>query len=108
MYNPEATLKLMKERFWGASAMERRIKRCCSDNPDCPIQAECTKEYDSFVDSKDPPCKKDWPSYKESKQRMNKNYHKLVEVGIAPQVACRNMSNVRTQELLEGKLTQDG
>ena len=101
MFTPEATLKLMKERFWGARAMERRVIRCCADNPDCPIKAECKREYDAFVDSKDPPCKQDWPSYHRSVDNGKRNYRKLVDAGVAPQVACMNMSNKRTREILE-------
>ena len=100
MFTPEATLKLMKERFWGARAMERRVIRCCADNPDCPIKAECKREYDAFVDSKDPPCKQDWPSYQRSNDDRKKNYKRLVNAGVAPQVACKNMSNKRTREIL--------
>ena len=81
--------------------MERRVLQCCEDNPDCPIEAECVKEYGKFVDSKDPPCKKDYPSYKKDKERIRGNYHRLVDAGVLPQVACRNMSDVRTRELLE-------
>ena len=101
MFTPEATLKLMKERFWGARAMERRVIRCCADNPACPIKAECALEYDAFVDSKDPPCKQDYPSYHRSVDNGKRNYRKLVDKGIPPKVACRNMSNKRTQEILE-------
>jgi len=101
MFKPEATLKLMRERFWGARAMERRVIRCCADNPDCPIKAECLLEYDAFMESKDPPCKQDWPSYKRSIYRGKKNYKRLVDADIPPQVACRNMSDKRTREILE-------
>ena len=101
MFKPEATLRLMRERFWGAKAMERRVLRCCADNPDCPIEAECVKEYDDFVKSTDQTCKKDYPSYKKDKERRTRNYHRLVDAGVLPQIACRNMSDVRTRELLE-------
>lgn len=53
MYKPEVTIKLMRERFWGPKAIERRIKRCCADNPDCPIQTECLVEYDAYVTNTD-------------------------------------------------------
>lgn len=39
MIKPEATLRLVKERFWGAKAMERRVIRCCADNPECLCQS---------------------------------------------------------------------
>ena len=81
--------------------MERRVLQCCADNPDCPIEAECVKEYDDCVKSTDQTCKKDYPSYKKDKERRTKNYHRLVNAGVLPQVACRNMSDVRTRELLE-------
>ena len=53
MFKPEATLSLLKERVWGAKAMERRVIQCCADNPICLIEAECDAEYDAFVDATD-------------------------------------------------------
>jgi len=101
MFKPEATLKLMRESFWGARAMERRVIRCCAGNPDCPIKAECLVEYDAFMESKDPPCKQDWPSYHRSNDDRKKNYKRLVDAGVSPKVACINMTNKRTREILE-------
>jgi hypothetical protein len=69
MFKPEATLRLLKERFWGAKAMERRMKRCCADNPDCPIQAECLAEYDTFVNVTDG-------------DKRKEIYHQLREFGV--------------------------
>lgn len=101
MFKPEVTLRLMRERFWGAKAMERRVIRCCADNPDCSIKVECVAEYDAFVNSKDAPCKQNWPSYHRSVDDRKKNYKRLVNAGVSPQVACRNMSDKRTREILE-------
>lgn len=53
MFKPEATLRLLKGRLWGAKAMEHRVKRCCSDNPDYPYQDECAALYDNFVNVTD-------------------------------------------------------
>jgi len=57
MFNPEATLRLLKGRFWGAKAMERRVKRCCDDNPECPFPDECMALYDAVIISEGPPVK---------------------------------------------------
>jgi len=73
MVKPKATLKLMDEGFWGAKAMERRVIKCCADNPDCPFQESCYQQYVKFVDTGMPttrrngrvigdPLKPDWPT----------------------------------------------
>ena len=53
MFKPEATLRLLKEKVWGAKAMERRLIRCCADNPGCPYIDQCKAEYDAFVNATD-------------------------------------------------------
>ena len=93
MYKPEATLELIKERGYGAKAMERRIKRCCADNPDCAHKAECVLLYDRFIDSTDA-----------SKSNINiparRNiYHQLRDLGVGSVEARANMSAKRVREL---------
>jgi len=54
MYKPAATIRILKERFYGPAAVERRVYRCCADNPDCPIGQECRAEYDAYINSLSP------------------------------------------------------
>lgn len=53
MVRPEVTIKLMRRQLWGTRAMERRVNRCCADNPTCSLQDECFKQYVKFVDEVD-------------------------------------------------------
>jgi len=85
MFKPEATLRLLRGRFWGARAMERRVKRCCADNPDCPIEAECAAEYDAFVNVTD--------------DKRKEIYHELRELGVGSVEARANLSAARVKEL---------
>lgn len=63
MVKPEATLGLLRshhKRAWGARAMERRVIRCCEDNPECPYQVECNALYDTFVNVTDDKRRSRW------------------------------------------------
>lgn len=89
MFKPEATLKLMRERFWGAKAMERRVIRCCADNPDCMFKDECKAEYDAFVNVTEGDKRKDI-------------YHQLRDLGVDSVKARSNLSATRVKELITG------
>ena len=84
MLNPEITLNLIRQRRYGAKAMERRVKACCADNPECPYQNECAREYDKFVDGTI--TRKDI-------------YHQLRMFGIGSVDARSNLSVSRVKEL---------
>ena len=63
MFNPEVTLRIIRHSrssepsrwHWGVKAVERRIDRCCDDNPDCERAIECFDEYVQFVNGTDNP-----------------------------------------------------
>ena len=38
---------------YGSRGMERRLRRCCDDNPDCPFVIECDRLYTKFVNTTD-------------------------------------------------------
>ena len=72
MYHPEATLRLLRKSldylsergiYYGPHGMERRILRCCAENPTCPFKDECYRLYVQFVnrtnDPKAPTAKKE-------------------------------------------------
>jgi hypothetical protein len=101
MTTPEATLKLMNEGFWGAKAMERRVIKCCADHPACPFAEQCYQDYVKFVDTTEPPDKKEWPSYKQSVAGRLRNYHLLRQLGFSGKEAARQMTNKQTRLALE-------
>ena len=86
MFKPEATLRLLKERFWGAKAMEHRVIRCCADNPGCPCKDQCEAEYDAFVNATD-------------NDKRRGIYHQLRDLGIPSVEARANLSATRVKEL---------
>jgi len=74
------------------------MKRCCADNPDCPIQAECRAEYDAFVNVTD--------NAQGIHEKLNINiparrkiYHQLRDLGVASVEARANLSDKRVREL---------
>jgi len=89
MFKPEATLRLLKERFWGAKAMERRVKRCCADNPECPYKDECQVLYDTFVNV--------------TEDKRKEIYHQLRELNVGSVEARANLSAKRVEELARSK-----
>jgi hypothetical protein len=101
MLNPKATLKLMNEGFWGAKAMERRVKKCCAANPGCPYQERCLSLYDYFVDNRDAPDPKSWPSYRRAVETRMKNYYRLRQAGIPSREATRRATNRQTTLVLQ-------
>ena len=90
MFKPEATLRLLKERFWGAKAMERRVIRCCADNPGCPCKDQCKAEYNAFVNATDG-------------DKRREIYHQLRGLGAGSVEARSNLSATRVKELLRVK-----
>jgi len=102
MINPEATLKLMDEGFWGAKAMERRVIACCAENPGCPLEKQCLQRYDRFIKERDAPDKRQWPSYRRSLETRLQNYHRLRQAGIPSKEAVRRMTNKQTALALQG------
>jgi len=52
MYEPQARLRILRQKTYGVKAMERRLIKCCADNPQCLVQDECKTLYDSFLDTK--------------------------------------------------------
>lgn len=103
--NPETTLKLMNEGFWGARAMERRVFQCCDANPGCPVYLECARRYDKYVDQHDPPNRKEWPSYRQQIVKRLEHYHRLRAHGVSGYVAARNTTTGRTELLLADTFT---
>jgi hypothetical protein len=101
MITPQATLKLMREGFWGARAMERRVIECCADNPACPFHDECRTRYDIFVNATDVPVKTEL-ARKNDIEVKKRNYRKLRKAGVGAKVAARNLTNRRTEQLLKG------
>lgn len=84
MLTPEITLNLIRQRRYGAKAMERRVKKCCVANPECPYQAECAELYDHFVDTT------------ETRKDI---YGRLRELGVGSIEARTNLSVKRVREL---------
>ena len=101
MITPEATLKLINEGFWGAKAMERRVIKCCTDNPDCPFQESCYQQYVKFVDIRDANHKTQWPSYRRSIETRLANYHRMRQAGIPSREAARQTTNKQTKLALQ-------
>jgi len=85
MFTPEITLKLLHQRRYGARAMERRVKKCCAENPGCPYQNECAKLYDAFVDG--------------TYDTRSQIYYKLRGLGVGSVSARANLSMKRVKEL---------
>jgi hypothetical protein len=97
MVKPEATLRLLKRKTWGAKAMEHRVIRCCADNPECLyrgeydnlgnclIKGECKKLYDAFVDT-----------IEDSRKEI---YHQLRDFGVGSVEARANLSATRVKDL---------
>jgi len=85
MFTPEITLGLIRQRQYGTKAMERRVKRCCAENPGCPHQAECRALYDHFVDTTD---------------TRRDIYSQLRELGVGGIEARSNLSMKRVRELV--------
>ncbi len=58
--NAEATLRILQKSlnhiargkvYYGPQGMERRVFRCCDDNPDCTSQERCCELYSKFVNA---------------------------------------------------------
>ena len=101
MAETEATLKLLRKRTWGAKAMERRIKRCCADNPECQFEAKCNALYDTFVDRSEeykPP-----PKININIPQRKEIYHQLRGCGLSSVEARSNLSAVRVEKLMGDK-----
>lgn len=101
MLTPEATLKLMEEGYWGAKAMERRVIKCCADNPGCPFKERCLREYDKLVDRSEVPSRTDQPGYKRNLTGKLLNYHLLRKAGFSSREAAKRMTNKQTAMALE-------
>jgi len=85
MFTPEITLNLIRQRRYGAKAMERRVKRCCAANPECPHKDKCAVLYDYFVDTTD---------------TRRDIYSRLRELGVRGIEARANLSMKRVRELV--------
>ena len=101
MISPKETLKAMKGRRYGARGMERLVKDCCADNPDCPFQEECKRRYDIFVNGTEMPVKSELAK-KNAAETRRRNYHKLRKARVPARIASRNTTGVRTATLLAG------
>lgn len=91
MVKPEVTLGLLRsyyKRAWGAKAMERRVLRCCDQNPDCIYENECSALYDSFVNV--------------TEDKRKEIYHQLRELDVGSVEARANLSAKRVKELRDG------
>jgi len=81
-YNPEITLRIIwwsksgRPSVWtyGVKAVERRIKRCCADNPDCKKADECYYQYVKFVNTTENPKEPDRDKYKRPKPSVVETY----------------------------------
>ena len=85
MIQPEATIRLLRKRVWGANAMQRRVIRCCADNPECLYQDECITLYDTFVNMTD--------------DNRKEIYHQLRDLGIGSVEARANLSATKVKKL---------
>jgi len=85
MFIPEVTLNLIRQRRYGAKAMERRVKTCCAANPRCVHKAECAALYDHFVDTTD---------------TRRDIYHQLRELKVGSIDARANLSMQRVRGLV--------
>jgi hypothetical protein len=62
-YSPEVTLRIIRHSTskepscwtYGPKAVERRVIRCCDDNPECRFAVECDRLYTKFVNVTDNP-----------------------------------------------------
>jgi len=98
MLTPEITLNLIRQRRYGAKTMERRVKQCCTANPECPYQIKCNALYDNFLDALD--------ALNEVKTKSNINiparkeiYRQLRGLGLGSVEARANLSVKRVREL---------
>ena len=89
MFTPEITLNLIRQRRYGAKAMERRVKKCCAANLGCPYKVECNIEYDAALDALD----------EEERCDRNEIYHKLRDLGVGSIDARANLSMKRVRKL---------
>ena len=82
MYSPEVTLRIIthstrkQPSFWtyGVKAVERRVKRCCADNPDCKMAVECDRLYTKFVNATDNPKEPSGDKYERSRSSVVETY----------------------------------
>jgi len=103
MFKPEATIRLLRKRLWGAKAMERRVIQCCADNPECLFQEECSSLYGKFVDFTDMPSEK----IKSEKRKVSiksldnrkQIYHQLRELRVGSVEARANLSATKVKNL---------
>jgi len=101
MFDPEITLTIIRERRYGPHKMERRVKRCCADNPGCPYKIVCNADYDAVLDALDAPneCP---PKPNINIPARRRIYHQLRELGVGPVEARANLSLSRVRELAAG------
>ena len=82
MYNPEVTLRIIRwstrkqPSCWtyGVKAVERRIKRCCGDNPDCKMSDECYSLYAKLVNVTDNPKEPAGDKYERPQPSITETY----------------------------------
>ena len=83
MYNPEATIRILSKSllcirqggiYYGAIGMERRIKRCCSDNPECKLGDKCDELHTKFVNVTDNPKEPSGGKYERPRSSVMETY----------------------------------
>jgi hypothetical protein len=82
MYTPEVTLRIIRwstrrqPSCWtyNAKAVERRIKRCCTDNPECTKGEECYGLYVKFVNVTDNPKEPSGDKYERPRPSVIETY----------------------------------
>jgi len=82
MYNPEVTLRIIRRSTrkhpspwtYGAKGVERRIKRCCADNPECEMGDKCYQLYDKFVNVTDNPKEPSGDKYERPRSSVMETY----------------------------------
>jgi hypothetical protein len=99
MLTPEVTLNLIRQRRYGARAMERRVKKCCAENPGCPYKNKCLTLYDAFEEARDNENIGKVRKPNVSKKARIEIYRQLRNLGVSSTEARSNLSMKRVREL---------
>jgi len=84
MYKPEVTIGIItksssfarqKRIYYGPRGIERRVKRCCSDNPVCPFPSRCDQEHTKFVNATHNPKEPPEKEYERPHPSVIETYH---------------------------------
>jgi len=75
MITKSSSFARQKRIYYGPRGVERRIKRCCLDNLDCPFPSRCDQEYTKFVNATDNPKEPPKKEYERPYSSPIETYH---------------------------------